>query len=326
MSGGRFAHGLRRAAAALALLGLTGAAQAAASIRLDTYQLSLNTALPTLGGMGLEASAVAYARDRGSLFFVGDEGLGVVEVSRSGVLLGSMAFGAWPTRTQHNDAEGLAYLGNGVLVVGEERLQDAFRFGYSAGGSVDLNTVPWVSVVEGWGYNNSGMEGIAYDSRGAGSWVAVKQANPQRVMTGTLSFEADADGGSSAMTQLYGGTSLFGLGNLADVAVLSGVDALVGTPAADNLLLLSLASQRLIEVDRQGNLLSSIGLSSFTPNAIEGVTIDEHGTIYLVAEDSGFGASRLLVLSPVPEPQTWGLMLTGLLALAAAQRRRSNRR
>jgi uncharacterized protein YjiK len=234
-----------------------------------------------------------------------------------------MAFSAWPTRTQHNDAEGLAYLGNGVLVVGEERIQDAFRFTYSAGGSVDLNTVPWVSVVEGWGYNNSGMEGIAYDARGAGSWVAVKQTNPQRVMTGTLSFEADADGGSSTMAALYGANSLFGLGNLSDVAVLSGVDSLVGTSAADNLLLLSLASKRLVEVDRQGNLLSSISLAAFTPNDIEGVTIDERGTIYLVAEDSGFGASRLLVLSPVPEPQTWALMLAGGLAVVAWGRRRS---
>jgi uncharacterized protein YjiK len=308
------------------LLAAAGMAQAATgSIRLDTYVLSANTALPTLGEVGLEASAVAYARDRGTLFFVGDEGLGVVEVTRSGALVGSMAFSAWPTRTQHNDAEGLAYLGNGVLVVGEERIQDAFRFTYSAGGSVDLNTVPWVSVVEGWGYNNSGMEGIAYDARGSGAWVAVKQAGPQRVMVGGLSFEADADGGASTMVPLYGATSLFGLGNLSDVAVLSGVDALAGTPAADNLLLLSLASQRLIEVDRQGKLLSSISLASFTPNDIEGVTIDEHGTIYLVAEDSGFGASRLLVLSPVPEPKSLALTLAGLLAVAAVQRRRSKR-
>ena len=312
----------RDLAVVAALLGAMAVAEAAPSIRLETYQLSANVALPTLGGMGLEASAVAYARDRGTLFFVGDEGEGVVEISRSGALVGSMAFSGWPSRTQHNDAEGLAYLGNGVLVVGEERLQDAFRFSYTAGGSVDLNSVPWVSVVEGWGYNNSGMEGIAYDARGNGSWVAVKQTNPQRVMTGTLSFEADADGGTSTMTQLYGGATLFGLGNLADVAVLSGIDGLVGTPGADNLLLLSLSSQRLIEVDRSGNLLSSISLAGFTPNDIEGVTVDERGTIYLVAEDSGFGASRLLVLTPVPEPATTALALAGLMAVGAAVRRR----
>jgi uncharacterized protein YjiK len=312
----------RDLAVVAALLGAMAVAEAAPSIRLETYQLSANVALPTLGGMGLEASAVAYARDRGTLFFVGDEGEGVVEISRSGALVSSMAFSGWPSRTQHNDAEGLAYLGNGVLVVGEERLQDAFRFSYTAGGSVDLNSVPWVSVVEGWGYNNSGMEGIAYDARGNGSWVAVKQTNPQRVMTGTLSFEADADGGTSTMTQLYGGATLFGLGNLADVAVLSGIDGLVGTPGADNLLLLSLSSQRLIEVDRSGNLLSSISLAGFTPNDIEGVTVDERGTIYLVAEDSGFGASRLLVLTPVPEPATTALALAGLMAVGAAVRRR----
>ena len=312
----------RRTAAAAALLAATLAstpALAQTSIDLSRYTLTRNVALDTLGGMGLEASAVAYARDRGTLFVVGDEGLGVVEISLTGQTLSSMAFSAWPSRTTHNDAEGLAYLGNGVLVVGEERIQDAFRFSYSAGGSVNLATVAWSSVAN-WSYNNSGMEGIRFDPRD-GSFVAVKQTNPQMVLTGTLAFEADADGGPSAMTTLFSASSLFGLTSLSDVQTLSPVDALAGTAAADNLLLLSLGSKRLVEVSRSGQLLSSLDLSAFTPNDIEGVTIDELGRIYLVAEDSGFGQSRLLVLTAVPEPATWALWLTGVAGLAALRRR-----
>ena len=313
---------MRRHTAAAALLAactlVAAPALAQNSIDLSRYTLTRNVALDTQGGMGLEASAVAYARDRGTLFVVGDEGLGVVEISLTGQTVSSMAFSAWPTRTTHHDAEGLAYLGNGVLVVGEERIQDAFRFNYVAGGSVNLATAAWSSVAN-WAYNNSGMEGISFDPRD-GSFVAVKQASPQMVLTGTLAFEADVDGGPSAMGTLFSASSLFGLSSLSDVQTLSPVDALAGTPAADNLLLLSLGSKRLVEVNRSGQVLSSLDLSAFTPNDIEGVTIDELGRIYLVAEDSGFGQSRLLVLTPVPEPAAWAMWLMGLAAVGATRR------
>jgi hypothetical protein len=107
----------------------------------------------------------------------------------------------------------------------------------------------------------------------------------------------------------------------AAAAALLATALLAGTPAADNRLLLSLGSKRLVEVNRSGQIMSSLDLSSFTPNDIEGVTIDERGRIYLVAEDSGFGNSRLLVLAAVPEPATYALWLAGLAGLVALRRR-----
>ena len=75
-------------AVAVALAGVSASVGAqAASLNLNQYQLSASYALDRLGGVGLEASAVTYARDRGTLFFVGDEGLGVVEVSLTGATL-----------------------------------------------------------------------------------------------------------------------------------------------------------------------------------------------------------------------------------------------
>lgn len=305
---------------AAAVLALAGTASAADKLDLSKYQVTANYAIPTLGEMGLEASAITFAKDRKSLFFVGDEGLGVVELSLTGKVKSTMAFSAWPSRTQHNDAEGLTYLGNGVLVVGEERLQDAFRFTYVPNGSVDLSTVPWSSAFAA-GYNNNGMEGLSYDPRD-GSFVAVKQSGPQEVRGGTLTFEADADGGPSTMMPLFNASSL-GLLSLSDVQTLSPIDALAGTPAADNLLILSLGSNRLVEADRAGNVLSTFDLAGVTPNDIEGVTVDHLGTIYLAAEDSGFGNSRLIVLTPVPEPATYALLLSGLGLLSLRLRRRA---
>lgn len=301
--------------ATLAALG--GVTHAADKLDLSRYQLTGNHTIDALGEMGLEASAVTFARDRNSLFIVGDEGLGVVELSLTGQTISTMQFSAWPSRTSHNDAEGLTYLGNGVLVVGEERLQDAFRFTFVQNGSVSLATAPWSSVSD-HPYNNSGMEGLSYDPRN-GSFVSVKQSAPQEVRAGNLTF--DVNGGPSTMNVLFN-ASLLGLSSLSDIQTLAPVDALANTAAADNLLILSLDSEKLVETDRAGNVLSQFDLTGVTTQAIEGVTIDHRGIVYLVAEDPGSGNSRLFVLTPVPEPETYALMLGGLACVAWGARRR----
>ncbi|TXH73165.1 SdiA-regulated domain-containing protein [Thiobacillus sp.] len=325
-------------------------AQASTSINLGNYTVGGIYALDALNGTaggisGLEASAVAYARDRGTLFFVGDEGTGVVEISLTGQTLGNNLFDWSGTGSTKHDTEGLTYLGGGVLVVGEERLQDAYRFSYTAGSTVALASsfVSMSNVAVG----NNGMEGISYDPRD-GSFVTIKQQSPENVLAGTLTFgpatgappSTSGDGftppggGVSTVTTLFNPASM-GLSTLSDVQTLSPVDALAGTAAADNLLVLSLGSRKLVEVDRSGNVLSSFDLSSLLNtgsgdfNAIEGLTVDEHGTIYLVAEQlQGAGAplnaqSQLIVLTaPVPEPETYALMLSGLGLIGYMARRR----
>ena len=143
-------------------------AQAANSINLANYQVTGTYGLSTLAGSsngvsGLEASAVTYARDRGTLFYVGDEGTGVVEISLTGQTLGTMAFNWANTGSSKHDTEGLAYLGNGVLVVTEERLYDAYRFNYVAGGSANLASSS-VSISNAT-VGNEGLEGISHDPR-----------------------------------------------------------------------------------------------------------------------------------------------------------------
>ena len=308
-------------AATLALLSAAPAQAAQSSLNLGNYQVTGNHTIDTLGGLGLEASAVAYARDRGSLFVVGDEGLGVVEISLTGQTLGTMAFNWTGTGSTHNDAEGLTYLGNGKLVVVDERPQVAYQFTYSAGGSVALNDQPKVAITGSTvSVKNVGTEGISYDPL-TGHFFSVKQDDPAQLREHALTFAVG--GGTATNNVLFSGaSSVFGLNSLSDIQTLSGVDALAGTAAADNLLVLSLDSRKLIEIDRSsGSILSQFDLSGVTTQAIEGVTIDEHGTIYLVAEDSGTPNSRLIVLSAVPEPEAYALMVAGLAACFVARRR-----
>ena len=329
--------------AATAINAQAATAVAGSAIDLGRYSVAgtynLDILNGTSGGIsGLEASAVAFAGDRidpftgtaGTLFFVGDEGTGVVEVSRTGKTIGYMNFDWTGTGSTKNDTEALTYLGNGTLVVGEERLFDAYRFDYVANGTATLaNTSVSISNAT---VGNHGMEGLSYDPRD-GSFVAIKQDSPEDILAGTLSF-ASALGGTSTMSNLFDPT-LLGLSTLSDVQTLAPVSALAGSAAADNLLILSLGSRSLLEVSRSGDVLSAFDLSSLLNtisgdfNAIEGVTIDDKGTIYLVAEQlQGAGApldarSQLIVLTaPVPEPETYAMMLAGLGLIGSVLRRR----
>jgi uncharacterized protein YjiK len=311
---------------------------AADLFNLGNYSVAGTYALDILNGTsggisGLEASAVTYARDRGTLFFVGDEGTGVVEISLTGQTISNNLFDWTGTGSTKHDTEGLTYLGGGMLVVGEERLQDAYSFNYTAGSTVTLaNSFVSISNVA---VGNNGMEGISYDPRN-GSFVTIKQQSPEDVLAGTLTFAAAAGsppslsgdgssppgGGTSTMANLFNPT-LMGLSTLSDVQTLSPIDALFGTSEADHLLMLSLGSKMLIETDRQGAVKSIFDLSNILPhNAIEGVTVDQNGTIYLVAEQIQDGSnlpldlnpkSQLIVLTaPVPEPENYAMMLAGL--------------
>lgn len=312
-------------------------AQAADSLNLANYQVTGTYALDifngTSGGLsGLEGSAITYARDRGTLFFVGDEGTGMIEISRTGQTIGSMAFDWAGTGSSKYDSEGLTYLGNGQFVVTEERLQNGYKFSYSAGGTAALGSAAFVSF--GPTIGNIGIEGISYDARN-GNFVTVKQDDPAKLsIYNSLTFSTTAAADVVANTEFVGASSnssLFGLNSLSDVAVLGGVNALVGTSAADNLLLLSLDSRKLIEITRGGVIKSSFDLANVLPqNGIEGVTIDENGTIYLVAEQIQDGTpnmhSQLIVLSnvtaSVPEPEGVALVLAGLGLVGTVARRR----
>jgi uncharacterized protein YjiK len=331
---------IKRISLALAVAaGMTAqVAQAADAIDLSRYSVSGTYALDifngTSGGLsGLEGSAIAYARDRGTLFFVGDEGTGIIEVSLTGQTVSSMTFNWAGTGSTKNDTEGLTYLGNGTFVVTEERLQNAYKFNYVAGGTVALGSAAYVSL--GPTIGNIGIEGISYDPRNGG-FVAVKQDDPAKLsLYNTLSFSTTAAADAVANIEYTGAasnSSLFGLQSLSDVQTLATVDALQGTAAADNLLLLSLDSRKLVELTRGGVIKSSFDLSNVLPhNAIEGVTVGADGTIYLVAEQVQDGSnllpnpqSQLIVLTaaPVPEPEGYALGLTALIALGVASRRK----
>jgi len=291
---------------------LTAPAQASiASLDLGNYQLTATYLLPQVTAS--EASAVTWNWDTDTLFVIGDEGDYVVEVDKQGNQLSKMnLFG-------FDDTEGLTYVGNNQFVIVEERLQNIYLFDYNANGAVGRSFLQSVSI--GPTTSNIGLEGISYDPLN-GSFVLVKEKVPQAVYSASVDFNT----GSATVTELVTRenlfSQLFGTQDLAEVQVLSTVSSLVGTSFQDHLLILSQETPLLLHTTRDGQVLGSFDLSAIGTD-IEGLTIDSKGTLYLVGE-----TPMLYVLTPtiapVPEPETYAMLLAGL-GLIGFMRRRSQR-
>ena len=285
-------------------LGVWGTAMAA-TLDLSTYSLTGTYSLQRGLAYCKEASAITYNWETGTLFVVGDEGEALVEVSLTGETISTM------TLEDFNDTEGLTYIGNGQFVITEERLREAYLLTYSANLTADADDLDSVDL--GTTVKNIGIEGISYDYA-TGSFYTVKEKDDQEININDLDFAS----GTAEISSLFSADSL-GLSDLSDIQSLS----ILGLN--NSLLILSQESEMLLEVDLKGNILSQYDLSDLV-DSVEGVTVDEAGNIYLVAEN---GSTPLLyVLSStaaVPVPGSFCLLATILTALAGWRRTEKQR-
>jgi uncharacterized protein YjiK len=297
--------------ALLALAASSLANAAVTSVDLSNYTLTATYNLP--GVTAAEASSITWNWDTDTLFTLGDEGHTIVQVSKTGQQINSMSL------TGFLDTEGMTYIGGGQFVVTEERRQQAFLLTYTAGGTVNKTALQSAQLgpnLGDGGGGNIGVEGISYDPR-TGTFVVVKEKTPQSVYEAGINFP----GGSATTNALF--NPALGVTDLSDVQVLATVPSLLGGPDADNLLIYSQESRRLLEVTRSGTVLSFFDLPLF--GDAEGVTIDGDGNIYIVDE-----IPRLLVLTPntppVPLPAAGWLLLSGVGGMVATRIRRKKER
>ncbi len=267
--------------------------------RYDLPEPTRTTTGPANNLLGQEASGVTFNWDTGTLFVVGDGGTSVTEVSLTGELVSTMtlAQGSSPQGTEFYDIEGITYVGNGQFVFTEERWRQAVKFTYEANGTLTRDETQTVDM--GTDIGNVGIEGLTYDPlNGANDFVFVKEKDPIGVFGSTVDFAAGTATNGSAST--VNSTNLFdpalgGMTDFSDVYALSSNASYLGTSEEGNLLILSQESGKVIEVDRAGNILSTLTLVapptdtglSLQAMTVEGITMDAAGNIYLVSEEGG---------------------------------------
>lgn len=291
-------------------------------VRVGRYPLPepLLTAAPPNSKLAQEVSAVTYNWDTDTLFVVGDGGTSIVQVSKTGALINSMTLapGSSPQGTDFYDPEGLAYVGGGQFVMAEERDRIVHRFTYVANSTLARSGAQSVQI--GTSIGNIGIEGITNDPATAG-YVAVKESTPLGLFQTGIDFGAGTATNGSPTTvnsvDLFT-PNLVGTLDFADIFSLSNVSTLTG-PDAANLLVLSQESGQVVEVDRSGTVASVLTIAAAPTDTIsvpdmqhEGMTMDNDGNLYLVAENGGgdINHPEMWVYSPSALPNQAPTALT----------------
>lgn len=240
-----------------------------------------------------EASGLTYNWDRDTLFCIGDEGRELVEMTRAGKNLGTMPFqyNVSPRdRRALDDSEGLAYLGDDQILIADERRNLAVETTYVPGLLRVLADLQPTSYPFGMYDGNTGLEGIAYDPINHSIW-GVKENAPFRLYEMT-NFDQPSRVVSEPIALRY--LSRFGVTQFSDVYALALSGAFTSeSPRYANLLLLHRNRSQVYEINRAGEVVGLLDVSSFGRTSIEGITMDDKGNIYLCAE-GGFGNPDLL--------------------------------
>ncbi|MBD2679991.1 SdiA-regulated domain-containing protein [Nostoc paludosum FACHB-159] len=248
---------------------------------------------------------MTYNWDTDTLFVVGDGSTSIVQVSKTGQLIDSMTLapGNSPQGTDFYDTEGLTYIGGGKFVLIEERDRQANLFTYVPNTTLTKSDVQTVKL--GTTVGNIGIEGISYDPLTSG-FIAVKETQPQGIFQTGIDFAVGTATNGSPTT--VNSTDLFNptLANLldfADVYALSNLSSLSGQADYSHLLVLSQESGKIVEIDRSGNIYSSLTIVSNPGNPLsvvdqqhEGLTMDKDGYLYVVSENGG---------GDINHPQLW---------------------
>lgn len=299
---------------------------------LGGYQLVGIHALPTnsprpFSAPQFEASAVTWNPDTNTLFMLGDGGGFVMETTLSGTPIGYMSFasGSSPHANEFYDPEGLAYVGGGRFVMTEERYRTAVQFTYVAGSMLQRAQTSTVKL--GTTVGNTGLEGLTFDPV-TGGYIFVNERSGSGASQNV--FQTGIDFGAGTATNGGPGTldnaALFPAANVGFPS-LNDVYALANVFGTGTTNLLVLTHGAVAEMTRGGTLLATLALPGIGAGyQVEGMTLDAAGNLYLVSDNGDAGMnSALLVYAPIPEPETWLFLASGLAVAGRLARRRAPR-
>ncbi len=239
----------------------------AASIWLPDYELALETTL--FGLEDDETSGLTWNAATGTLFTVTGQNPQLVEFSPGGVVLRRI------TLTGFSDPEAVEALDDGRLGIVDERRRLVAVFRLAPGvESLDLDDLATYDL----GFDdagNKGFEGLAWNPHTKRMLLA-KERDPQ----GLFELPFPGEDGAAGILEAWPEQPL----------LVRDISSVTIDPRTGHTVMLSDESRLLVELDQRGRPLSFIrllgGLNGLVEgiDQAEGVAMDEHGDIYVVAE------------------------------------------
>ena len=224
-------------------------------------------------GIDEDLSGITYDYDHDRLLAITNGGLmQIVALDRAGNVLERYLLEGF------DDTEGLAYMGNGRVVVAEEVDQRlTFIQMPEKSATIRKGAEPFITVGINLSTKNKGFEGVTYDPVTDRLFV-IKERDPRQL------YEIDGVSINLIDRTDWVNRDFFGR-DIADVYY---------DPGTGHLVMLSEQSKLLIELDKEGRFVSYKSLLEgvkdfFSPKTDpEGVTMDAQGNLYVVSEPNLF--------------------------------------
>lgn len=220
-----------------------------------------------------ETSGLTYNPVTGTLFTVTGKNPLLVELSREGEVLRRIQLKGFA------DPEAVEMMDNGRMAIVDERRRQLTTF-ILHDDDLELDAADFPGFDLGFAEaGNKGFEAVAWDARSS-SLMLGKERSPMGLFS--LPFPGE-DGAAGVMQPFH-----YGNLGMRDISSLS-IDARTG-----HVLVLSDESRMLLEIDRAGQPVSFLSLNAGFNGLeqgikqAEGVTMDEEGNIYIVAEPNLF--------------------------------------
>ncbi|MFK3972795.1 SdiA-regulated domain-containing protein [Pseudomonas sp. NPDC087358] len=246
-------------------------AERSASVWLPDYKVDVD-GKSMVGLEKDEASDLSYDPVSKTLYSVMGKNAFLAELSLTGDVLRKIPLVGW------SNPEGVMVLGNGVIAIVDER-QHLMTMVTVTPDTTTLNIADFPKYDLGPSVDqNKAFEGVTWDARN--QQILLGEERPPALFSWKSDGSAVLKGDKQKLVN--------------DNLIMRNLSALYAEQKTGHLLVLSAESHLLLELDGKGNEVSFMalvsglhGLAHTIPRA-EGVTMDEHGTIYMVSEPNLF--------------------------------------
>lgn len=258
----------------------TGDTAPGQNVWLPAFQVTIDAKVVEPGLNNLSGITYDYDRDR-LLAITNGAPMELLELSQDGDILARYPL------VDFEDAEGLAYLGNGRLAISDEQMQrlDVIPLPDHPR-PIHASEAQWITLDINPTHRNKGFEGVTYDRR-HDRLFAIKERDPRQLFTVT-----------GMLTALSGGPLQLTVSDRRDWVRRSiyATDLSDGyyDPRTGHLLVLSDQSKNITELDADGRFVSIRSLRAWfgglrhdAPQP-EGMTMDSAGNLYVVSEPNLF--------------------------------------